>query len=172
MLESACCRIGFRPLSQWRLLWTSPCTYSWVSDRFLTTSALRSTCSLLTLLDYVVFSAFWFFGCSDFGVWTQTTLPIFDSPTTSLYLARLWSLACYSPICLLIVLKWWSRSGFVKLSVIFTFVSTFQTSSFLSVRSSHIWWHRISICFILAWYTRFVAGGLHVVSHNTELSTG
>ena len=36
----------------------------------------------------------------------------------------------------------------------FTSVSTFQTSSFLSVMSSWIW-YLTSICFVVAWYTRF-----------------
>ena len=69
--------------------------------------------------------------------------------------ASLCSLACNSPICVLHVPKWWFGSGFIRLSTMFTSVSTFGTSSFLSMTSSQMWWYLTSMCLGFAWYTRF-----------------
>ena len=66
-------------------------------------------------------------------------------------LSLLCSVSCCSPIFVLSAPKHWSRSGFIRQSTIFTLVTIFRTSSFLSVTSSQMWWNRISMCFVFAW---------------------
>ena len=67
--------------------------------------------------------------------------------------------------CHLSVPKSWSGSGFVRLSMMFTSISTFRTSSFLSVTSSLICCYLASLCRIPDVYL-----GIHIL--NFELLVG
>ena len=105
VVESTSCRDDFWPFGHRCLLSTSPHTSIWADNRLLAPFALWSTCGLLNLSGQVIFLA-----CS--------ALSIFDYPVASSDSAILCPLGCYSTICLLIVHKWWSGSGFVSVDLL------------------------------------------------------
>ena len=97
-----------------------------LGDRFPASFAYRSSCCLSAPWYLVTSLAFRLFG--------SIVVPIFNLPSTPLGSTPFHSSTCSSPIRPLSMLKRWIGNGFVKLSVMFTLVSTFRSSSFCR------WW--------------------------------
>ena len=113
----------------------------------------------------------WLFVHGSFNVIYSTCLamPFFDLPSTFLSILLCLLACCSRTICLFSALKRWFGSGFLRLLTMFTSVSTFQTSSLLSMMSSWMWWYLTSICFVLAWYTRFLMRCIGLCESNRVL---